>query len=373
MSVMQFEQGARASYTAADDSFVNRIDRLVDALVQPVPGEELVGSALEATVGLGAIGAILVSLGPNRVVEAVHTAGASRDMVTELGPLAVSEEVPILVAIRSGQPQWVPSLAALQSRFPVFASNAMRGRAIASLPLMLSDDVVVGGLGFTFAEPRSFSDTERAFLLTVARIVTAAVVRSADISRPGPVSSYPGAALFDTLRDAVMVRDDATDRLVYANPAAAELFGRGADWLDHASMADLIEHIVSGPTEQPLPERRLPGQRVYSVEIKRPDGQRRWLEVTVSAATVVGQRAFVAVDITNRAGTTSRSPLSFDDAERTERERAEREVHDRAVQAVFATSMSLAALSQAVPSSLRDRVESLIVQLDELVIDLNGR
>jgi PAS domain-containing protein len=372
MSVMQFEQGARASFTAADGSFVNRIDRLVDALVEPVDGDELVRSVLEAMAGLGAIGAILVSLGPNRVVEAVHTAGASRDMVTELGPLAVSEEVPILVAIRSGQPQWVPSLAALQSRFPVFAANAMRGRALASLPLMLSDDVVVGGLGFTFAEPRSFSDTERAFLLTVARIVTAAVVRSADIARPGSVSRYPGAALFDTLRDAVMVRDDATDRLVYANPAAVELFGRGADWLNHATVADLVGHIVGAPVELPRPARLFPGQRVYVVDIERPDGQRRRLEVTVSAANVVGQRAFVAADITDGVSSTSTFP-QFDDAELAERERAEHESHDRAVQAVFATSMSLAALSQAVPSRLRDRVESLIVELDELAIDLNGR
>jgi PAS domain-containing protein len=372
MSVMHVDHKTESSSSVNVASFVSRIDRLVDALVEPVELEVLVRVAMEAMVGLGAVGAILVRLGPGGVVESANTVGASRDMVSALGPLAVSEQVPILVAIRTGEAQWVPSLAALQTRFPDFAANVMRGQALASMPLLLSGDVVIGGLGVTFAEPRSFSDTERAFLLTVARIVTAAIMRSADFIAPVAVARYPGAALFDSLNAAVMVYDETTDRLVYANTGAERLFGRSSDSLQRTPGADLLGCIVGTPNEIRRSERLFPGQRSYDVELARFDGISRRYEVTVSAANAVGQRAIVAADITDRTAAVSTTP-SVDDAARRERERAEHELHDRAIQAVFATSMSLAALGQAVPSRLAERVESLIDQLDELVAELNGR
>jgi PAS domain-containing protein len=282
----------------------------------------------------------------------------------------VSERVPILVAIRTGEAQWVPSLAALQTRFPDFAANVMLGQALASMPLLL-DDVVIGGLGVTFAEPRSFSDTERAFLLTVARIVTAAILRSADFTAPAAAVRYPGSALFDSLADAVMVYDESTDRLVYANAGAERVFGRPSEWLLRARGADLLGRIVGTPSEIRRSEKLFPGQRAYETEISTFDGEARRYEVTVSAANAVGQRAIVAADITDRV--VAVSTPSVDDAERIERERSEHELHDRAIQAVFATSMSLAALSQAVPGRLADRVDSLIDQLDELVAELNRR
>jgi GAF domain-containing protein len=371
MSVMQFDHETKVSSVATVGSFVNRVDRLVDALVEPVPFDVLVGVAMEAMTGLGVVGAILVRLGPGGVVESVNTVGASTDMVSALGPLAVSEQVPILVAVRTGEPQWVPSRAALQTRFPDFATNVMRGQALASMPLLL-DDVVIGGLGVTFAEPRSFSDTERAFLLTVARIVTAAILRSADFMAPATAIRYPGAALFDGLSDAVMVYDEGTDRLVYANAGTERMFGRGNEWLLRARGADLLGRLVGTPAEVRRPEKRLPGQRVYEAEIATFDGEARRYEVTISAANAVRQRALVAADITDRVAEVS-TIRSVDDAERRERERSEHELHDRAIQAVFATSMSLAALSQAVPDRLAERVDLLIDQLDELVAELNRR
>lgn len=371
MSVMQFDHETKMSSVATAGSFVNRVDRLVDALVEPVPFDVLVGVAMEAMTGLGAVGAILVRLGPGGVVESVNTVGTSTDMVSALGPLAVSEQVPILVAVRTGESQWVPSRAALQTRFPDFATNVMRGQALASMPLLL-DDVVIGGLGVTFAEPRSFSDTERAFLLTVARIVTAAILRSAEFMAPATAIRYPGSALFDSLSDAVMVYDEGTDRLVYANAGTEQMFGRGNEWLLRARGADLLGRLVGTPAEVRRSEKRLPGQRVYEAEIATFDGEARQYEVTISAANAVRQRALVAADITDRVAAVSTIRL-VDDAERIERERSEHELHDRAIQAVFATSMSLAALSQAVPDRLAERVDGLIDQLDELVAELNRR
>lgn len=371
MSVVEFDHETKASPMASVESFVARIDRLVDALVEPVPFDVLVRVAMEAMSGLGAVGAILVRLGPGGVVESVNTVGASTDMVSALGPLAVSEQVPILVAIRTGEAQWVPSLAALQTRFPDFAANVMLGQALASMPLMLDGSVVIGGLGVTFAEPRSFSDTERAFLLTVARIVTAAILRSADFMAPAPAVRYPGSALFDSLTDAVMVYDERIDRLVYVNAGAERVFGRSSEWLQRARGADLLGRLAGTPTEIRRSEKLFPGQRAYEAEITTFDGTVRRYEVTISTANAVGQRAIVAADITDRV--VAAPTPSVDEAARIERERSEHELHDRAIQAVFATSMSLAALSQAVPSRLAERVDSLIDQLDELVAELNRR
>jgi PAS domain-containing protein len=359
----------------AEVPFVARIDRLVDALVEPVGFDVLVRLAMEATSGLGAIGAILVSLGPGEVVESVSTTGASRDMVSALGPLAVSEQVPILIAIRTREPQWVPSPAALQARFPEFAANVMRGQALASMPLLLDNDVALGGLGITFAEPRSFSDTERAFLLTVARIVTAALLRSAQGFASTQSVRYPGSALFDDLRDAVMVHDETVDKVVYANRAAESVLGCTVEHLLRMSGDDLRARIGGDVERLHGSDRLFAGQRAYVGAFTRFDGQQRRFEATISAANAVGHRAVVLVDVTDRVTPSEPAPSRpvVDDPERVERERSAHELHDRAIQAVFATSMSLAALSQAVPGHLADRVDALIDQLDELVAELNER
>lgn len=376
MSILEFEQRAGVPSAGVEVPFATRIDRLVGALVEPVGLEDLVGLAKQAMAGIGAIGAILVYLGAGGAVEAVHTVGASTDMVSALGPLAVSEQVPILVAVRSGEPVWVPSLAALHARFPEFAANVMRGQALVSLPLMATDGRVIGGLGLTLAEPRSFSDTERSFVLTVAAIVASALPRSARLRPQLGIDRYPGAALFDTLSDAVLVHDDTVDRIVYANPASELLFRNSVGSVLEMPGADLRGRVLGRPVVKKNPEQLFTGQRAYELEFLRFDGVPRLFDVTISSPNAVGQRALVLVDTTDRpfgGGSVSRHPQTIEANEQLERERHDHETHDRAIQAVFATSMSLAALSQAVPAHLADRVESLIVQLDALVADLGDR
>jgi PAS domain S-box-containing protein len=96
----------------------------------------------------------------------------------ELLPLDTTPSVPLLDALRTGAPVWIPSQAALLERYPHLRSIASEGRSyrIACLPLLVERHVV-GVLGITIEEPGDASEDERDFLLLVARYASQAILR----------------------------------------------------------------------------------------------------------------------------------------------------------------------------------------------------
>jgi two-component system NtrC family sensor kinase len=84
----------------------------------------------------------------------------------------------------------------------------------------------------------------------------------------------------ETARDALLITDRA-GTVVYANPAAVALFGRGAALVGTRS-ADLIHPQQSGPLLARIAEQRLGGPLVYEFTAVRPDGTE--LELVASTA-----------------------------------------------------------------------------------------
>ena len=112
----------------------------------------------------------------------VTTDGATVDRVLDFGyapglaasyfPMNVEAPVPVCGVIRNAQPIWLTSRQLAASEYPqlepAFRSN--QSHALAAVPL-LRDGHVVGAAGWTFAEPRLFSDAEqRAFATIAARV-----------------------------------------------------------------------------------------------------------------------------------------------------------------------------------------------------------
>lgn len=86
--------------------------------------------------------------------------------------------LPILDCIRTGEPVWLASQAALLERYPHLASMITNGRRyrVSALPL-LSDGRVLGALGFTIDEAAGDVEEERDFVRLVALYASQAVER----------------------------------------------------------------------------------------------------------------------------------------------------------------------------------------------------
>lgn len=90
----------------------------------------------------------------------------------------MSIPVPLTDTVRSGQPIFVESPAELEARYPALARHRVSNyQAFVALPLSIEDNII-GGIGLSFVEPRSFSLEEQVFMLTLARQCAQALERA---------------------------------------------------------------------------------------------------------------------------------------------------------------------------------------------------
>lgn len=103
------------------------------------------------------------------VLEALHAFGYEPGEVASYFPLAVDAPLPLCAAVRNGTPVWLASVTMAEAEYPllkpVFAKNESRALAVAPL---LRDGRAVGAVGWSFREPRLFTDAEQQTLLAVA-------------------------------------------------------------------------------------------------------------------------------------------------------------------------------------------------------------
>ncbi|HLJ74185.1 MAG TPA: response regulator, partial [Thermoanaerobaculia bacterium] len=102
---------------------------------------------------------------PNLQIVAAH--GFRARLVKKNFPLPIAAGYPICVAVRSGRPVWLASVAA-DMGYPLCSIWTESGsNAIATVPLR-SHGVVAGAIGWSFPQPQPFDHKQRAFLLEAA-------------------------------------------------------------------------------------------------------------------------------------------------------------------------------------------------------------
>lgn len=111
--------------------------------------------------------------------------------------------IPVLEALRNGDPVWIPSQAELVARYPHLSSIVTPDRAyrISCLPLK-AQDRVLGALALTIEEERQANEDERDFLLMVASYASQALER---------------LRLFDAEKASRAAADAAASRLALLN------------------------------------------------------------------------------------------------------------------------------------------------------------
>ena len=112
-------------------------------------------------------GVVVVS--SNARLELVLSFGYTQDALDAYFPLAADAPYPLSTAMRHGKPVWLASLIAAAPDYPTLAPvwQANASRAIAALPLR-ANGRIIGAVGWSFREPRLFSEAEQQVFLEIA-------------------------------------------------------------------------------------------------------------------------------------------------------------------------------------------------------------
>lgn len=168
----------RASAARRADKLLKITAAVADAVTSLQVFEAIVDHVAEG-IQASSVGLWLLDAKDN-VVRLARGTGYSDQAMRQLErlPLDTAPSLPLLDALKTGTPVWIPSQAVLFERYPHLRSLASVGRSyrIACLPLS-ADQHVVGVLAITIEEPGDADDEERDFLLLVARYASQAILR----------------------------------------------------------------------------------------------------------------------------------------------------------------------------------------------------
>lgn len=110
------------------------------------------------------------------VLDVLYAFGYEPGQVASYFPLAVDAPLPLCAAIRNATPVWLASLTMAEAEYPllkpVFARN--ESRALAVVPL-LRDGRAIGAVGWSFREPRLFTEHEQQTFLGIAAALAEAL------------------------------------------------------------------------------------------------------------------------------------------------------------------------------------------------------
>jgi CheY-like chemotaxis protein len=117
-------------------------------------------------------GVVFVAEGDEAQLSVVRSFGYPPDMIERFMPLTTDAPYPICAAYRSGSPVWLNSAVTAASEYPslqpVFRAN--QSYALAAIPLMRNGKVF-GAAGWSFRDPRPFSEQERQHFEAIATIL----------------------------------------------------------------------------------------------------------------------------------------------------------------------------------------------------------
>lgn len=115
-------------------------------------------------------GSVVAMLRPD-ALEIVGARGVPEDALARIKRLPLDANLPALDAIRTRQPVWLRDREAIVTQYPerTDAAPEVLVQAVAAVPL-ISGDACFGALGLSFRSARTFSESERGYIMTFAQM-----------------------------------------------------------------------------------------------------------------------------------------------------------------------------------------------------------
>lgn len=156
-----------------------RLQAVSSALAREITPARAIESLLEqAVAALGAdAGAVGLVSAAGDEVELAGAAGYSESGLSGWMSFPLEAELPMSVAIRTGEPVWTRSGTELSERFPLLAGAEISFESLAVIPLGI-EGRPTGALALSFRGDRDFDQEERAFLNAVAQQASFALDRA---------------------------------------------------------------------------------------------------------------------------------------------------------------------------------------------------
>jgi PAS domain S-box-containing protein len=160
---------------------ISQLQRVSAALSEALTPAEVAGVILtQGMEALGATAALISRTVPGRAeLEIVASSGYGDEMLRDLARFPLDSRLPLAYSARTGSAVWIESPDQWDAEFPGFASarGDLLSRSSASIPLLVKGSVM-GTLGLSFAEDRSFSEDDKVFALSLAQQCAQALERA---------------------------------------------------------------------------------------------------------------------------------------------------------------------------------------------------
>lgn len=158
-----------------------RLQTVTAALSESLTPEQVAEVIVEQSMAaLGAIAVLVVLVSSDRSeLEIVKSVGYQPDLVEAWRRFSINLDVPLAEAVRTGEPQWIETLADRMTRYPHLASIYSRYDfdSWMALPLV-AEGTTVGGLLLSFKELKHLSQGDREFILALSRQCAQAISRA---------------------------------------------------------------------------------------------------------------------------------------------------------------------------------------------------
>ncbi len=174
------EQEARAVAERAA-SRTARLQAITAALSEALTPAQVASVVLNQVVpAFGArAGSVVLLTDRGDELEILDAIGLPPGLIDEWRRFPVAQQVPLAIAVRTGELVILENLEARDKAFPHLVSlHALTGnQALAAIPLTV-EGRAVGAMGLSFEEAQQFSDEDRAFMLAIARQCAQAITRA---------------------------------------------------------------------------------------------------------------------------------------------------------------------------------------------------
>ncbi len=160
---------------------LTRLQALTASLSEAATSEQVAGVILaHAAAVLGTSTGVVARLSDDGgEFICLHAIGYPEEVVRSFRRFPAHARMPLADAVRNGRPVLLASLAERDASYPDLAriTGLRAAGALAALPLVVRGKAI-GGIGLRFPTERSFSEQDRAFLLTVAGLCAQALERA---------------------------------------------------------------------------------------------------------------------------------------------------------------------------------------------------